>query len=95
MVVITVEAYKNAGVDIITVENEEYFWVKMIDVENGLGVNNISNLLIHEVKGIYETSKLTVEQRKKYIKTKTEINKRLKDGFHFKYSRNDLTERII
>ena len=30
MVVITAEAYKNAGVDIITVENEEYFWIKMI-----------------------------------------------------------------
>ena len=72
MVVITVEAYKNAGVDIITVENEEYFWVKMIDVQNGFGVKNISNLLIHEIKGIYETSKLTREQRKKNIKTKTD-----------------------
>ena len=36
MVVITVEAYKNAQVHTITVKNEELFWVKMIDVQNGL-----------------------------------------------------------
>ena len=95
MVVITVEAHKNAGVDAIAVENEEYYWVKMIDVQNGLGVKNISHLLIHEIKSIYETSKLTIEQRKKFIKTKTEINKGLKDVFYFKYSRNDITEKII
>ena len=36
MVVITVEKYANAGVHTITVENKELFWVKMIDVQNGL-----------------------------------------------------------
>ena len=67
----------------------------MIDVQIGLGVKRISNLLIHEIKGIYEISKLTKEQRKKYIKTKTEINKGLKDGSHSKYSRSDITEKVI
>ena len=38
MVVITVENYLNAGVHIITVENEELFWVKMDDVKRGLGI---------------------------------------------------------
>ena len=58
MVVITVEAYKNAGVDIITVENEEYFWVKIIDVQNRLGVKNISNLLIHKFKVFMKVANL-------------------------------------
>ena len=35
MVVITVEAYKNAEVDIMTVKNKELFWLKTSDVQNG------------------------------------------------------------
>ena len=38
MVVITVESYKNAEVHTIKVKNKELFWVKMIDVQNGLGI---------------------------------------------------------
>ena len=38
MVVITVEAYKNATVNTITVGDRKLFWVKMIDVQDGLGL---------------------------------------------------------
>ena len=44
MVFITVELYKNAGVDVIKV-NEIYFWAKMKDVQDGLGIKNISDRL--------------------------------------------------
>ena len=37
MVFITAEAYKNARVDVIK-DNENYFWVKMKDVQDGLGI---------------------------------------------------------
>ena len=33
MVVVTVEAYKNAKVHTITVKNKKIFWVKMMDVQ--------------------------------------------------------------
>ena len=33
MVFITAEAYKDAGVHIITVKNKDLFWVKMTDVQ--------------------------------------------------------------
>ena len=36
MVFITIESYKNAGVDVIK-DNKDYFWVKMKDVQDGLG----------------------------------------------------------
>ena len=36
MVVITVQAYAEARVDTIKVENRELFWVKIIDVQKGL-----------------------------------------------------------
>ena len=38
MVFITAEAYKNAGVHTITIKNKDHFWVKMIDVQNRLGL---------------------------------------------------------
>ena len=44
MVSITSELYKNAGVDVI-LDNENYFWVKMKDIQDGIGLKNISDLL--------------------------------------------------
>ena len=41
MVAITVEAYKNAGVHTINIKNKELFWLKMKDVQDGLGIKNI------------------------------------------------------
>ena len=38
MVVITVEAYKNAKVHDIKVNSKKLFWVKMTDVQDGLGI---------------------------------------------------------
>ena len=38
MAVITVQAYTEARVHIITVKNKILFWVKMIDVQKGLGL---------------------------------------------------------
>ena len=63
MVVITVESYLNAGVHIITVENEELLWVKMDDVKRGLGIKNIFDLLRKEMCSIFETKNLTKEQK--------------------------------
>ena len=64
MVVITAEAYKNAGVDIITIKNKELFWVKTSDVQNGLGLKSVPDLVRKEICGIFETKDLTKEQKK-------------------------------
>ena len=48
----------------------------MKDVENGLGIKNISDLLIKEMQGIFETKKLTNEQKIKYVRSKFEIIKK-------------------
>ena len=74
MVIITVEAYKNAKVNTITVKNKELFWIKMIDVQNGLGVKNISNLVREEIQHIYETEHPTNKQIKKYKRSEAEID---------------------
>ena len=41
MVIITAEAYENAKVHTIKVNNEKLFWVKMTDFQDGLGIKNI------------------------------------------------------
>ena len=96
MVFITVESYKNAGVNVIK-DNKDYFWVKMKDIENGLGLKNVSSRLENTLKGVFESKNLTKEQKKKkkqYVKSKNEINKNLKDK-KSKYCRHDIAERII
>ena len=90
MVFITNESYKNAGVNVI--KDKNYFWVKMKDAENELGTKNISDLLIKEMQGIFETKKLTNEQKIKYIRSKFEIIKKFGDK-KSKYARNDIMEK--
>ena len=45
MVVITVEKYVNSGVHTITIKNKNLFWVKMIEMQKGLGLKNMPNLI--------------------------------------------------
>ena len=68
----------------------------MIDVQNGLGLKNISDLLRKVMYGIFETKNITKEQKKKYIRTKKEIKKELKNDYYsYKYVKSDLMEKII
>ena len=41
MAFINVEAYQSAQVHTITVTNKDYFWVKIVDVQNGLGLKRM------------------------------------------------------
>ena len=54
----------------ITVKNKELFWVKMVNVQKGLGLKNVPDLVRKEIQGIYETKYPTEDQKKKYIRTK-------------------------
>ena len=68
MVVITVKSYKNAEVHTITVKNKELFWVKMIDVQNGLGIKNMSDLVRRKICSIFEKNDLTENEKKQIHK---------------------------
>ena len=93
MVVITVEDYKNARVHTITIKNKELFWVKMKDVQDGLGVKNICDLLRKEICGIYELKDLPEKQKKKYIRPEYEIAKKSTDNHKNKYAKSDIMEK--
>ena len=95
MVVITVENYSSARVHTITVKNNELFWVKMIDVQNGLSVKSISDLLTKEMQGEFETKRLTKDQKRIYKRTEYNLTKDEKDNNKDKNARSDLMGKVI
>ena len=66
MVDISVKKYSDARVCTITVNNRELFWVRMYDVQEVLGVKNMSDLVRKEIHGIFETKNPTTDQIRKY-----------------------------
>ena len=64
----------------------------MIDVQNRLGLKNISHLVRKQIQGMYETKYPTEEQKRKYIRTEEELTKQDSDDSNIKYVRSDLME---
>ena len=56
MDLISVEGYKNAKVHTIQVKKD--LWISIKDVGDGLGVKNISDLVLKEIQGHYEKKNL-------------------------------------
>ena len=67
----------------------------MIDIQNGLGIKNISDLVRKEIYGIFETKNPTEKQIRKYKCSQQEINRESNSSSKIKYVRNDLMERVI
>ena len=93
MVAITIQAYAKAGVHTIKVGNRELFWVKMINVQKGLGLKNISHLVRKQIQGMYETKYPTEEQKRKYIRTEEELTKQDTNHPKIKYVGRDLMKK--
>ena len=75
MFLISAEGYKNASVEFLTVKTTNEIWVSMKDVGSGIGVKNISDLVLKEIYGICEKKLPTKEQVNEYEMTKREISK--------------------
>ena len=73
MDLISAKSYENAKVHAIQVKND--LWISMKDVGNGLGVKNISDLVLEEKYGAYEKKKVTKEEIKCFKMTEREIFK--------------------
>ena len=74
MVDISVEKYTDAKVCTITVDNKELFWVRMHDVQEGLGVKNMSDLVRKKIHGIFETKYHTKDQIRKYKRREKDLD---------------------
>ena len=104
MYLISAEGYKNVKVDFLRIKKTVEIWTKMKDVQNGLGVQKISDLVLKEIYSIYKTKSLTKEQIKRYKMTKREIFEKFdnlsKDELNPKnnkevYAKNDVMTTLI
>ena len=55
---ISAEGYKNVGIDCLKIRETDELWVSLKNVGAGLGVKNISDLVLKEIYGIYEKKRL-------------------------------------
>ena len=70
MYLILAEGYKNAVVDLLRIKKTGKIWTKMKNVLDGLGVQNIFDLVLKEIYSIYKTKSLTKKQIKRCKMTK-------------------------
>ena len=61
MYLISVEGYKKANVEFLAIAAASEIWVSMKDVGSGVGVKNISDLVLKGVYQICETKNPTKE----------------------------------
>ena len=73
MYLISAEGYTNAGVCFLRVKKTCEIWASMKNVHKGLGVRSMSDLILKEIYGIYETKNI-----KKYKMTERETFDRCK-----------------
>ena len=59
MYLISAEGYKDGKVDFLTKKTTSQIWVSMKDIGSGMGVKNISDLVLKEIYGICETKNPT------------------------------------
>ena len=104
MYLISAEGYKNAGVHFLKVIKADEIWASMKDSRRGMGVKNISDLVLKEIYGICETKNPTKKQINNYKMTEREIYEKFsnlrEDKLNRKsntniYVRNDVMTTII
>ena len=104
MYLISAEGYKNANVEFLTIKTTSKIWVNVKDVGSCMGVKNISDLVLKEIYGLFETKNPTKEQVNEDKMTKREIYKNItnlsKKELNTKHNknpcaRNDVITTII
>ena len=75
MYLISAEGYKSANVEFLVIKATSEIWVNMKDVGSGMGVKNISDLVLKEIYAICETKNPTKKQVDEYKMTKRQIYK--------------------
>ena len=73
MYLISTQGYTNAKVHHLRIRKTDEIWVSVNDIGDGLGVTNLSDLVLKRIYGIYEKRKLTKGEIKNYKMTQREI----------------------
>ena len=67
---ISAEGYKNVNVEFLTIKPTSEIWVSIKDVGSGMGIKNISDLVLKEIYGVCETKNSSKEEVNEYKMTK-------------------------
>ena len=94
MYLISAEGYKNANVEFLTIKTTSEIWVNMKDVGSGIGVKNISDLVLKEIYSICETKNPTKEQVNEYKMTERKIYKKF-DNLSEKELNRKIKKRLM
>ena len=70
MYLISAEGYENVKVNFLTIKTTSEICVSMKDVGSGMGVKNISDLVLKEIYGICDKKNRTKQQVNEYKMTK-------------------------
>ena len=96
MYLISAEGCKNAGVPFLRVRETGEIWSIM---KEGLGVKNMSDLILKETCGIHETKNLINKQSQKYKMTEREIFEKYdnlgKDELNIKTNKNVYVKNYV
>ena len=99
MYLILAEGYKNENVHILKVIETNEIWTSMKDCGSGMGVKNISDLVLKEIHGVCKIKNHTKEQINKYKMTEREIYKKFsnlsKDELNTKSNKNIYVRNYI
>ena len=87
--VLKVENFVNAGVKTVQIKDVKHIWVKMRDIEKGLALKNLSDIVRKEISGT------NCNDCKKYKRSLQEITRNMYDSMKDKYIRNVMAEKII
>ena len=87
--VLNIENVVNAGVKTVQIKDVKHFWVRMKDVQKGLGLKNMSHAVIKEINCT------GCDDCKKYKRSLQELTADMYDNMKDKYIRNDIAEKII
>ena len=68
MYLLSAEGYEYDGVDLLIINKTGEVWTKMKDIQNGLVAQNISDLVLKGIHGIYKTKSLTKKSKLKNTK---------------------------
>ena len=73
MYLISAKRYKNSGFNLLIIRKSNKIWACMKNVHDGLGVKNMSDLILKELYGKYERKNLMEKEIRKYKMTKKEF----------------------
>ena len=91
MYLISAEGYENTKVNFLAITiTTSKIWVNMKDVGSGVGVKNISDLVLKEIYGICEAKNPTKKQVNEYKMTKRENYKKFTN-----LSKKELNTKLI